>query len=228
VKGNRFLGLLPLAVLGLIILGAIALSLASAPPIADTFLRTAARNTQEASSFRLDMETRTELGQQYVVIVHSLYRAPDRAVGVVRYGRESIVLISIGARSWESSDGGHTWQKIFLHPRSVKPGSIAFSSSWSNLVVSQDLADASGVKQIGDRYHLTNSRTLNLAFRESDTFTITLNGEFLHVVRERIRIGTLGSRTTASNAPVGVSLGSNIISVYSDVDQVTRSIEPPT
>ena len=100
-----------LAVLTVLVFGAIALSLVTAPPVAQTQLRSAAQSTLDATGFRLvDTNAVTALGttpSRRTSVIDVLYEAPDRVreSGLAASGQPTTAVVAGSSRLVNTGQG---------------------------------------------------------------------------------------------------------------------------
>jgi hypothetical protein len=183
-----------LSVLILLSAGAIVLSLETAPPVAETQLRTAAQNTQAASSFVVDYVERVSspvrssaLGGKKSETTHLrvFYQAPDRITEHVTEGGRQATVIVVGNIRYVRIAGG-TWTATTI-PTSA--GVSAGEELARALVLPlQSAANATSVTKTENRYAYLPTNLVNLLeslFGEeasslsSIRFYATIEGEFV-------------------------------------------------
>jgi uncharacterized protein YejL (UPF0352 family) len=153
-SSSRPLPFILLAVFGVLVIGAIALSLTTAPPLAQQQLQRAAKTTMAAPSFVLvitdsvsnqpgsSAQNTQPPGTQ---TLHVVYQAPDSVQETeLGPGGQSASVIVIGDRRFRSSDG--TWTEL---PPSPGLGTLAVASIMTPL---QAAANATDVTRQGDLY----------------------------------------------------------------------------
>lgn len=194
-------GVVPHTLLGVLVLlsaGAIALSLVTAPPVAQEQLHLAARDTLAASSFVLaDRVTVKEprptpaLGGKSSITntARIEYEAPDRIlIQTVSAGR-SMSLMVIGNNRYNKTDGG-AWVKL---PSVPQVGGTAGSEAAAELLAPlQSLAGATSVVASGSNYRFDPgdraSLLANLFGQSAEpltsvSFSAAVRGEFVAAVR---------------------------------------------
>ena len=115
-----------MAVFTVLVFGAIALSLVTAPPVAQTDLQSAAKATLDASGFRLvDVNSATYIGPvpqgssgrllTRTNVIHVLYQAPDRVreSGLSPTGQSATAVVA-GSRHFVTSAG--RWTELRAQP----------------------------------------------------------------------------------------------------------------
>lgn len=196
-----------LEVLILLSAGAIALSLLTAPPVAQEQLQLAARNTLSASSFVLadkvtvqePRPTPTLGGRSSVTNTATIeYQAPDRILDQTVSEGRSVSLLVIGNNRYEKSGGG-VWTK--LPPVPHVGGSTGSEAAAQVLAPLESLAGASSVVASGSTYRFVpgdRASLLENLFGQSAqpltsiSFTAAVTGEF--VGAERILAERAGAR----------------------------------
>lgn len=210
-----------LGVLIALAVGAIILSLVTAPPIADSHLRTAAGNTAAAKSFRIDLSVSSgavgaapSSTQRVSAVI--LYQAPNRTLTVERASTtETVTQLVVGGRAWLSEDGGSTWRRLPV------PATIGAADARTFVRPLQALQNVSGVRQSGDIYTLlTLDRGLPNAYGVGEGASVvlsslraTISGEFMRTIDVAFRAP--GSTETA-----------RVVEVFSLVDKVADIVPP--
>ncbi len=216
-----------LSVFGLLVVGGIALSLATAPPVAPQQLHTAAGATVAAPGFVLtDTNSVTALAAAPGAsaptrseVVHVLYQAPD---GVLESGTDStgqpVSVIVLGARHYRSS--GAKWVAL---PPSPTLGTQAVQTVLAPL---RAASDATEVVRSGDTYtfvppdlsgFITKLLGTNPSQLSSLRLTATVHGEFVTdeqvsavLGQERLRVD-LAFSMIGSAPPVVVPPASDLV-----------------
>ena len=142
-----------LAVLTALSIGAILLSLATAPPNAEQQLRGAAGETVAASSFVIsDAITVTQLGAKGPVqttrVARVVYQAPDRVEESATVNGRSITVLAIGDNRYERSGSG-PWMVLGPGLGGVPAGRAA---ALSVLQPFESITSATDVTRRGDRF----------------------------------------------------------------------------
>jgi hypothetical protein len=205
--------------------GAIVLSLAIAPPLADQNLQIASRNTAAASSFEvrysLAASSPTSSGRTSPA-VRVAYRAPDEMiVHQPATTGGTVTTLLIGGDVWASSDGGHQWQKI--NTGQFGAATLTAVRNERNLFVRPllCLTTATGVTQRGAVYVFTPTdrcfaKAIGVPANQLAAARVvvraTIEGEFLHVLNVTVHLPT-GNVTLSQ--------------VFSHVDQVPPITPPP-
>jgi hypothetical protein len=149
---SRRLSHLLLGTFTILVAGAIALSLATAPPDAEQQVRIAASATMHASGFALTdtnsaapLSAGARVGQVQAVVVHVIFDAPDRVMEseLDALGRP-VAAIVIGSSSYGQSDG--IWHAL---PASAGLGSTLVATVLFPLEVA---TGATAVTRHGDAY----------------------------------------------------------------------------
>jgi hypothetical protein len=177
---------------GLLVVGAIALSLSSAPPVAQQQLHVAAGATLAATGFALiDTNSISPLspaaraadqGQNArTVVIRVLYTAPDRVQeSEVGPNGQTVSVIVIGARRYRSSGSG--WTEL---PPSPGLGAQAAETITSPL---RAAANATTVTRQGDVYYfvppdvvrfLSSVLGVNASQLSSPSLSAVIHGDFL-------------------------------------------------
>lgn len=187
---NRAAPHLQLGLLTLLALGAIVLSLDTAPPNAQEQLRTAAANTAGAASFALvDSETvgqtpsstsHTGASKEEAVIV---YQAPDRVEETVSAAGGVESVLAVGSRRFERVGAGK-WYPIPSNPEaSPSYGQVAAQEVLFPL---QSLSTAKDVAERGSTFRfvpgqpqLLLTRLLGTVPAGAVSYTASVHGEFL-------------------------------------------------
>jgi hypothetical protein len=203
---NRASPHVALGVLTLLSLGALVLSLDTAPPNAQSQLRGAASNLTGASSFVLTdtvtsgPPTSSPLGtsttRQQAVFV---YQAPDRVEETVRAGTQTGSVLWVGTHSYERI-GNSKWFPL--------PGASSRKSTTGQLAATQllfplqSIAGATAVSKHGSIYAFTPGQEALLMSRlfgsqlptGSMSFEATIGGEFLNLAQISV-VGVTERRT---------------------------------
>lgn len=145
-----------LAVVALLAVGALVLSIVTAPASAQTRLRGAAATTATASGFELELSYGQRVsGVDRLARAAAIdYRAPDRVAisQTPAYGGE--VQVAIGTRAWVSSNQGKSWQPV----GAAEPGSsIGANTAAQLLSVPVAIERVTGVTGGGDHLSFTTT-----------------------------------------------------------------------
>lgn len=145
---------LTLGILTVLAIGAIVLSLDTAPPNAQLQLQQAAKNTAAAESFVLQ-DTITVVpssgsgaSQARTETAEVVYRSPDQVRETVRFNGRTLTVLAIGATRYERSGTGK-WLPLGTQPGSVPAGRQAAAGVLGPFEV---LTTATGVVRHGDAF----------------------------------------------------------------------------
>jgi hypothetical protein len=195
-----------LGVLTLLSLGALVLSLDTAPPNAESQLRGAAANVTGASSFVLtDTVTSgpptsspvgTSTTRQQAVFV---YQAPDRVQETVRAGVQTGSVLWVGSHAYERIGNSKWFPLPAASSRTSSTGQLAATQLLFPL---QSIAGATGVTKHGSIYAFTPGQEELLLSRlfgsqlptGSMSFEATIGGEFLNLAQISV-VGVTERRT---------------------------------
>src|ERR1700722_16787977 len=190
---ERSQGILPQAVLGLfmiLVAGAIALSLVTAPPVAPTQLHEAAQNTLAASSFIFNdanaVASVPSAGHPSKVsnqnVVHVVYQAPDRVLEIQTMGSQSRSLLAVQSVGFQRT-GSSKWVPLPPTPG----GTLGETAAGAVLLPLKQVADAYDVVRTGSTYRFTPGDADSLlgtfglpstvAESPSTTYSATISGE---------------------------------------------------
>jgi hypothetical protein len=203
---NRATPHLVLGIFTLLSLGALVLSLDTAPPVAQTSLRSASANVTGASSFVLtDVVTQGPPGssptgsattKQEALFV---YQAPDRVQETVQAGGQTGTVLWLGQRAYERI-GNSKW--FPLRAASSRTSSTGQLAAAQLLFPLQSIAHATSVTKHGAIYVFTPSQEQLLLTRlfgsqlpsGSLSFEATVGNEYLDVAQISI-VGVTERRT---------------------------------
>src|SRR5579872_5551404 len=203
---NRATPHLVLGILTLLSLAALVLSLDTAPPVAQTHLRSAAANVTGASSFVLtdvvtqgpptSSPTGTSTTRQEAVFV---YQAPDRVQETVQAGGQTGTVLWLGQHAYERI-GNSKW--FPLRAASGRAGSTGELAAAQLLFPLHSIAHATSVTKHGTIYVFTPSQQQLLMTRlfgsqlpaGAMSFEATVGDEFLKVAQISI-VGITERRT---------------------------------
>ncbi len=186
---GRLLSYLSLGVLTVLGVGAIILSLVTAPPNADQHLQIASRNTAAATSFqvrlRIAQKSQGATGSSTNVSTATVqYHAPDQlSLHEVTMGRE-VTERALGRTVFISFDGGHSWE------RQNESGSASNAVVMAFLKPLQAASTVTGVEQHGGVYrYVSSAPALATAFGIPTSTAVhlsavvhaTIKGEFLQI-----------------------------------------------
>lgn len=211
---NRAMPHLVLAIFTALAIGAVILSLFTAPANAQEQMRTAAKDTVAAGSFVItDTETSTTspphgAAQSASETAHFVYRAPDQVEETLVANGKTVALLVLGSARYERSGSG-PWQEIAPQDAQVPTGSQAARSLLEPLEV---LTTAVDVVSYGDRYGFEPAdRSLFLSELlgpngaglpvSATTFGAVVSGEYLSEV-------DLGARTQGAEVRLRLRIGS--------------------
>ena len=145
---------LTLGILTVLSIGAIVLSLDTAPPNAQLQLQQAAKNTVAAESFVLRdtitvvPTTGATASQARTETAEVVYRAPDQVRETVSFNGRTLTVLAIGATRYERSGTGK-WLPLGTQPGSVPAGRQAAAGVLGPLEV---VTTATGVVRHGDLF----------------------------------------------------------------------------
>jgi hypothetical protein len=163
-------GILPHAVLGMfmiLVAGAIALSLVTAPAVAPQQLHGGANNTLAASSFVVDDANEVTAlaadGHRAAVVnrntVHVVYQAPDKVLEVETQSSGSRSLVVLGAKGYERTDSGK-WDQLQSSPASGPSSGVLAAQTM--LLPLQQLSTAVDAVRHGSTYDFFPSNAAGL------------------------------------------------------------------
>lgn len=133
-----------LAVLTLLAVGALVLSLVTAPSEAESRLHQAAAATAGASGFTMAFSAVQGSGSaERAVSADVDYQAPDRVAIAQSPTLGGAIQLALGTRAWISTDGGTTWQRLRAR---VAGSSIGAQTAAEILAVPRALEGVTGVR----------------------------------------------------------------------------------
>jgi hypothetical protein len=167
--------LILLAVLGLLSVGAIALSLATSPPVAEQQLHIGASATSGVGNFVMDLTNTVTTkpavpgrpAQVQRSSVHFVYQAPDRIDETLQNSNgRAVEIICIGNSRWEHTAGGH-WVQL---PKGAAGAVSTCQSAVDTVVLVPANAAAAGTPVV--RHGQTSNATYRYDLAPVDLATV--------------------------------------------------------